>query len=511
MRQQTLDSTTDDSATCTTLPHILARQARIQPDATALLWRNESHSYAALQQRAQRIASALAALGETGDRIAVLSWNCPDYVALIYGVAAAGRILVPLNARLAAAEWIYQLAHTQCRLLFAAPELAAELQAHRDFPQDITVVALDEALDAWLTTAAVATPPAVQAQDPAWILFTSGSTGRPKGVVLTHAAFMAGLDSAALARPVQPTDRYFYPFPLFHIAAHNVLLQHLYGATVVLARSFDADDTLHACRTLGVTSMSLAPTMIAMLMDHPDFHVSDLNNVHTIGYGASAMPLSLLRRLLDESNVGLCQSYGMTELCGSVAFLTVADHRAAANAPHLLTAVGKPLPTAEIRIAGDAQGSGEILVKAAQCMRGYWRDPDATGATLRDGWLHTGDIGRFDEDGYLYIVDRKKDMIISGGENVASREVEEALRKHPAVQDCAVIGLPHPRWGESVCAVVCVQSQVDDAQLEAHCRELLAGYKTPRRWFRTEALPLNASGKVDKPRLREHYAQPGVT
>lgn len=495
------------SPECTTLPQILAQQAQAQPDATALLWRDETHTYRALQQRAHSVACAVAALGHTGDRVAVLSWNSPDYVALIYGVPAARRVLVPLNARLAPAEWIYQLVHTQCRLLFAAPQLLAELQAHPDFPQGLSVVPLDESLDAWLAQATASALPEAGENDPAWILFTSGSTGRPKGAVLTHAGFMAGLRSAALARPVQATDRYFYPFPLFHVAAHNVLLQHLYGAAVVLARSFDAHDTLKACRDAGVTSMSLAPTMIAMLMDHPDFTASDLENVRTIGYGASAMPESLLRRLLDETNVGLCQSYGMTELCGSVAFLTVEDHRAAARAPHLLKSVGRPLHTAQIRIAAESQESGEILVHAAQCMAGYWQDTEATDAAIQDGWLHTGDIGRFDDDGYLYIVDRKKDMIISGGENIASREVEEALRSHPAVKDCAVIGLPHPRWGECVAAVVQLSSEAGDAELEKHCRTLLAGYKTPRRWFHTEALPLNASGKLDKPLLRKLYAQ----
>jgi acyl-CoA synthetase (AMP-forming)/AMP-acid ligase II len=324
---------------------------------------------------------------------------------------------------------------------------------------------------------------------------------------------MAGLDSAAQGRPVEPNDKYLYPFPLFHVAAHNVLLQHQYGAAVVLTRSFDAADILRACRELQVTTLSLAPTMIAMLLDHPDFNPADLRTVRTIGYGASAMPESLLRRLLAQTDVGLCQSYGMTELSGSVAFLTVADHqRAAGSRPELLRSVGKPLPSAEIKLANDkglscATGeSGEILVKARQCMREYWQEPDATARAIVDGWLHTGDIGRFDDQGYLYIVDRKKDMIISGGENIASREVEEAVRGHPAVRDCAVIGLPDPKWGETICAVVQLESEVSDQELSDHCRKFLAAYKSPKRWFRVDALPLNAAGKIDKPSLRKRLA-----
>jgi acyl-CoA synthetase (AMP-forming)/AMP-acid ligase II len=204
----------------------------------------------------------------------------------------------------------------------------------------------------------------------------------------------------------------------------------------------------------------------------------------------------------------------MTELSGSVAFLTVADHqRAAQERPALLQSVGKPLPTVDIKLESDTEQAcapgerGEILVKASQCMREYWRQPAETAETLRDGWLHTGDIGRFDPEGYLYIVDRKKDMIISGGENIASREVEEVLRRHPAVRDCAVIGLPHPRWGETPCAVLQLAAETSDAALDEHCRQWLAAYKTPKRWIRVAALPLNAAGKVDKPALRRAYGE----
>ncbi|MDX1733974.1 MAG: AMP-binding protein [Halioglobus sp.] len=496
---------------CSTLQQILSRQAELQPAAPALIWQGEAISYQALHARAVSIARKLAADGEPGDRIAVLSFNSPEFVALVYAVAAAGQVLVPLNARLAPAEWTYQLCHTGSRRLFAQPQLLQRLAQQPDAPAGIDTVALDDDFAHWPAAAPDYPLPDVEATDAAWILYTSGSTGRPKGAVLTHGGFMAGLASAALARPVLPGDRYFYPFPLFHVAAHNVLLQHLHGAAVVLAPSFDATQALDACRSQGVTSMSLAPTMIAMLLEQPGFHPDDLAGVRTIGYGASAMPAGLLQRLLDETRVGLCQSYGMTELCGSVAFLTVEDHVAARQQPRLLQSVGRPLPTAEVMIDGGTGFtqrvgvSGEIVVRAAQCMAGYWRDQEASASALRDGWLYTGDIGRFDDNGYLYIVDRKKDMIISGGENIASREVEEVLREHPAVRDCAVIGLPDERWGEMLCAAVQLVTSVDDEALAEHCRERLARYKTPRRWFRVEALPLNASGKVDKPRLRRQF------
>ena len=445
----------------------------------------------------------------------MLAWNCPEFVELIYAVPASGRVLVPLNARLAPAELAFQLQSAGVSTLFGDPELLRPLLREQELAVDMTVIDLEEDYEQWLACGPTAQLPPTDPADPVWILYTSGSTGRPKGAVLTHASFMAGLRSAALGRPVESRDKYLYPFPLFHVAAHNVLLQHQYGAAVVLTRSFDAAATLAACRELQVTTMSLAPTMIAMLLDHPDFSPDDLQSVRTIGYGASAMPQTLLRRLLSETDVGLCQSYGMTELSGSAAFLTVADHQLAAGTrPELLQSVGRPLPTVEIRLVGEdgrncATGeSGEILVKARQCMRGYWNQPEASALAIVDGWLHTGDIGRFDAGGYLYIVDRKKDMIISGGENVASREVEEVMRRHPAVKDCAVIGLPDARWGEAICCVVQLQAGATEAELMDHCRRFLANYKTPRRWIRVASLPLNAAGKIDKPALRLAYTVP---
>ncbi|MEZ5502887.1 MAG: AMP-binding protein [Halioglobus sp.] len=500
---------------CALLHQLLEHQAIAQPDGIALFWQGEPVSYSKLHRNVLRVAGRLASVGAPGDRVAVLSWNCPQFVELIYGVPAAGRILVPLNTRLAPAELVYQLRHAGVTVLFGDPDLLRPLLAAEGFPAALQVVALDAQYPAWRDTAGVADPPTTTGDAPAWILYTSGSTGRPKGAVLTHTSFLAGLRSAALARPVQAGDRYYYPFPLFHVSAHNVLLQHQYGAAVVLARAFDPADTLAACRELQVTSMSLAPTMIGLLLDHPDFTPADLRTVRTIGYGASAMPQTLLQRLLADTRVGLCQSYGMTELSGSVSFLTVEDHRRAArDRPQLLRSVGRPLPTATLRLLDDAGcpcppgEPGEIVVQADQCMLGYWRDELATATALAGGWLHTGDIGRLDEEGYLYLVDRKKDMIISGGENIASREVEEALRRHPSVRDCAVIGLPDPQWGERVCAVLCLREAASDETLSAHCRTLLAGYKTPGRWFRVDHLPVNAAGKVDKPLLRQRY---GVT
>jgi acyl-CoA synthetase (AMP-forming)/AMP-acid ligase II len=494
---------------CLLVHEVLSNQARQQADGPALYWQGAATSYRSLETRVQQLATRLVASTGPGARIAVLAWNCPEFIELIYAVSASGRILVPLNARLAPAELIWQLQAASVSVLFAEQELLVELSGHTQFPAEIETISLQKDYPQWLHSGPEAALPDIAEQDTAWILYTSGSTGRPKGSMLSHKSFMAGLRSAALGRPVLPGDHYLYPFPLFHVAAHNVLLQHQHGAAVVLLKSFEAGAVLEACRHLNITTMSLAPTMIAMLLDHPDFAPADLATVRTIGYGASAMPQTLLQRLQSLCDVGLCQSYGMTELAGSVAFLTVEDHRRAAREqPQLLRSVGRPLATASIRLEGcagkpaTADQCGEILVKAEQCMSGYWQDTVASAEAIRDGWLHTGDIGQFDEQGYLYIVDRKKDMILSGGENVASREVEEVIRSHPNVKDCSVIGIADSKWGEAVCAVVQLLADTDDDSLDSYCREHLAGYKTPKSWVRLDVLPVNAGGKVDKPRLR---------
>ncbi len=515
------------------LHDIPAQQAMAQPEASALSWRGEDISYQLLQQRIQHTARRLASAGNSGDRLAVLSWNSAAYIELIYAASAAGKLLVPLNARLAPAEWSDQLQRSGATTLFVQPELWQTLKCCEPDLKGVEIIILppesDNQLNCeqayedqgghaqcyrdWLQADALGELPNVDRENPVWLLFTSGSTGKPKGALLNHRSFFAGLASAALCRPVQNSDRYYYPFPLFHVAAHNVLLQHLYGACVVLARAFDATETLAACRAGAVTSMSLAPTMVALLFEEPTFNPRDLARVRSIGYGAAAMPLPLLQRLMKETRIELCQSYGMTELSGSVAFLTAEDHRMAATTrPELLKSVGRPLPTATLRVV-NARGeptatgeSGEIVVRAPQCMLGYWQDAQASAETLIDGWLHTGDVGRFDAQGYLYLVDRKKDMILSGGENVASREVEAVLQQHPKVRDCAVIGLPDVRWGERVTAVLVLAQSATDDELTAFCRERLAGYKTPKRWHRCDALPVNAGGKVDKPLLRQCYA-----
>ncbi|MEM1112160.1 MAG: AMP-binding protein [Pseudomonadota bacterium] len=499
------------------LHDLVYRQAELRPGAPALWWQGRYTSYRDLSALIEGLACGIAARTKPGARVAVLSWNSNIYQALLYAVPAAGRIIVPLNARLAAPELMHQLHHAGVDLLLAQSALAGPLLARQDLPHGLEILC-DE--DGWPSLLIQGELPgeriAMTADTPAWLLYTSGSTGRPKGAVLTHSSLLAGLDSGAQGRPVMPDDRFLYPFPLFHVAAHNTLLQHRYGACVMLLPGFDALEVIRCCLELGITTLSAAPTMLGMLLDHPDFDKRVLADLRAIGYGASSMPLSLLERLMAVTEADLSQGYGMTELSGSIAFLGADDHRRARiERPDILQSVGKPVRGVAVRLAGEAGGevavgeSGEILVKARQCLQAYWQQPEATRAAFSEGWFATGDIGRFDDDGYLFIVDRKKDMIVSGGENIASKEVEEVLRLHPAVRDAAVIGVDDPQWGESLCALIVRHDREEGgpkgADLIAHCRAYLAGYKIPRRYETLDALPLNANGKVDKPLLRRRY------
>jgi acyl-CoA synthetase (AMP-forming)/AMP-acid ligase II len=487
--------------------HDLPRaRAEYAPDSWALLGETRL-TYGELAGQVDALARYLAKHYATGSRIGVLAWNSNDYLILIYACSAAGLVLVPLNTRLAMAEWQYQLQSTRPSLLVYGAEFK---QQSLDLAADVKAEsALIETLMKHTVKASDYPLPSVAPDSVVWILHTSGSTGKPKGAMLTHQSFLAGLESAVRGRPVLDTDVYLYPFPLFHVSAHNVFLQHRHGAAVWLLPGFDADRVLSLCEQGLVSTLSLAPTMIAMLLDHPNYAPQKLQSVRAIGYGASAMPLPLMQTLLSTLDIELSQSYGMTELSGSISFLMPDDHRAGLTDASIMRSVGRPVKGVEVTIRNDhgdvvPSGSvGEVCVAAGQCMKGYWERPQETESAIGAGFLRTGDLGFFDDRGYLTLVDRKKDMIISGGENVASREVEDILSAHNAVKQVAVVGLPHERWGEVVCACLVLSQAIEAEELDVFCRAQLAAFKCPKRYVTLESLPLNASGKIDKPALRQ--------
>ncbi|MER6809704.1 AMP-binding protein [Spirillospora sp. NPDC000708] len=501
---------------------IVEYAARKHPDRTALRFEDRAIGYAELRDRVRRAANALRTLAEPGDRIAVLSGNRPEYVDLYYAVPAAGMALTFLNHRLHPSEITALVEHAQASVLIVSGEYLDAMTEHRhEMPGVKVVVGLDGGGDrgyADLVAGADATePPRPDEDSIAWLVYTSGTTGAPKGVMLSHRNLITGVISSASQWEIPDESVFLFCFPLCHVGGYAVLVNHLRSATVGIVRSYDNETFLRLVADWKVTQTGLAPTMIAFLLGHPGIEDHDLGTLEAIGYGASAIPAEVLRRGMDVLGCDFYQGFGMSELGGNILYFGTAEHRrAAAGETHLLAAAGRVMDLADIRIVDPEFTDvppgepGEMVVRCDQVMRGYWREPELTAEAFRDGWFRTGDVVRRDAEGMVYIVDRIKDMIITGGENVASREVEQVLYRHPDVADAAVFGVPDPRWGEAVCAAVVLRPGASAApgDVIAFAREHLGGYKVPRRVEVVDELPRNVAGKVLKRDLRARYAAP---
>jgi acyl-CoA synthetase (AMP-forming)/AMP-acid ligase II len=495
------------------------------PGAPAIIFQDQIIRYAELRDRCWRLSNALIAVTEPGDRVAILAENCPEYVDCYYGVPGAALALTLLNYRLAPRELAYIIGNSEPRILVVEAKYLPAIRQIRDQIPSVERILLigGEATDgeafATFRDAGAAAPPGRRPAetDLCWLLYTSGTTGLPKGAMLTHRNLMAAVLNSMTAWEAGGAEEVaMFTFPMFHVAGYVMPMHNLRTFPVVLMRSFDPPTLLANVERYGVTNTSMAPTMVAMLLENPETDRFDLSSLRRLGYGAAAMPGEVLRRARARwPQVTFATGFGMTELAGNVMTMGGVDHdRAAEEGLEILKSVGRQMPLARVRVVDEAGSDaapgvpGEILVKGDQVLSGYWRNPEATAAAFTDGWFHTGDVGRWDEDGYLFIVDRKKDMILTGGENVYPREVEEVLYRHPAVVEAAVIGTPDPRWGEKVVAVVSVREghAVTGADIVAFCREEIASYKKPKHVVFVAELPKNASGKVLKRELRDQIA-----
>ena len=503
-----------------TLACLLERRARVSAERPAVTFRGSTATFAEVQDRVRRTARVLQDGGVgKGDRVAYLGLNHPAILDVLFAAANLGAITVPLNYRFAGPELVYALNHSAVRTVFADSAHTAVIDGIRSelTAQRFVRVGEGTPVEGWedgddLVGAAdpLPEPTPVAESDPALVMYTSGTTGRSKGVVLTHANLWWHNIGIILALDIAHDDVSLVCAPMFHIGALNVttLATWVKGGRLVIHEAFDPGAVLHDLEAEKITTMFGVPVMCEAISALPGFDDADLSALRLIITGGAPVPIGLIRRFQDRG-VDLAQGYGLTEASPVAAFLT------AENAARKLGSAGRPLLLCDLRVV-DAEGdpvppgiTGEIEVRGPNVTPGYLDNPEATLLAFNRGWLRTGDGGHLDEEGFVFIADRIKDMIISGGENIYPAEVEEALFDHPAIAEIAVIGTPDPRWGEGVCAVVVPKpgASVDLEELREYAGQRIGRYKLPRRLELVDVLPRNATGKVLKTELRKVYGE----
>ena len=502
------------------IAHWLERTAARLPDKDAVfegaapLWR-----YADLVQRTRAIAAGLQASGAAqGDRVAIYMDNVPDYLPVFYGIWWMGAVAVPINAKLHPREVAWILQNAEASVVFATAAKASEL---RDIGATVQIIDTDSAAYSDLASTRAEQPCASAAPDDlAWLFYTSGTTGRPKGVMITHGMIEAmALSYFADADEVRAEDAALYAAPMSHGAGLYNVMHVLKGARHVfpVSRGFDPAEIFELSEHHGSVHMFAAPTMVKRLTDVGKASGQRGTGIRTIVYAGGPMYLADITRAVDWFGDIFVQIYGQGECPMGITALPRADvsDRSHPDWQARLGSVGVAQSGVEVHI-GDAAGKavprgavGEIMVRGRPVMPGYWRNPEATAKTLKGGWLWTGDMGRMDDAGYVTMVDRSKDMIISGGSNVYPREVEEVLLTHPSVREVSVVGRPHPEWGEEVVAFVVCDGALDAPALDALCLEQIARFKRPKDYFALPELPKNNYGKVLKTELRAQLAQEG--
>ncbi|OGO31130.1 MAG: hypothetical protein A2Z29_00035 [Chloroflexi bacterium RBG_16_56_11] len=507
-----------------TFAHIVHRHALLRPDKPAFAYGDQRLTYAEYNARVNSLVRVLGELGVSrGDPIGLLSWNCLEYV-IVYGAAMkGGYILSRFNPRLGAEELKYLINYSEVNTLFVGPELVnATDSIRKQVPGVKNFISLEERaagmifLPEMLDSYPSEEPDVcIEEGDGFFIIYTSGTTGVPRGAVYSHREAWDDARSYIMNQSLEPDDRHIQVSPMFHIAGDTMVRSMLFvGGCNIIVKFFDAAATLDMIQKEKATHVSIVPTHLVAMLNVPDVNKYDTSSLKFIWYGGSPMPLEVLKRGLQTFGPIFGQGYGQSESGPAISHLSKEDHQALGGPDEkVLTSAGQPDVGVQVRIVDDSGNDvnpgqrGEIIVRSKHIMLEYWNKPEDTANTVIDGWLHTGDIGTYDEKGYIYIVDRKKDMIITGGENVYPREIEEVLYRHPCIFEAAVIGIPDPYWVEKVHAVVSLKKGAGATAEEviAFCKKSLAGYKAPKSVEFIESLPKNAAGKIMKRELRDKY------
>lgn len=512
--------------------NVLRRSASNFPDKTALVFRDNRMTYAELNRRVNCLANSLLKMGlAKGDRVAVLVHNCPEFIEAYFACARSGGIFVPINNLLKRKELVQIFDYIEPRFLIFAPEFSEVVQSiSSEMKSTEFFIALDSdsgnstRYDDLVGTGESTEPNVTISDDDLISIFlTSGTTGRPKGAMRTHRHDLINMMSSALEIGIRYDDRALLLFPFYHVTFADNLRHILMSNTIVIRRegSFDPKEILELLSKEGITTCQFVPTMINAMLQVEDIEKCDLSRFRLLSYAASPMPVELLKKAMSRFKCQFCQLYGQTETGPCTAALRPEDHVLEGSEEQIarLASAGKPVVDYEMRIV-DVDGNdvavgevGEIIVRSEAMTLGYWRLPEETARTIQNGWLYTGDFGKFDEGGYVYIVDRKHDMIISGGKNIYPREIEEVIYTHEAVLETAVIGVPDDYWGESVKAFVVLKDgmRASEEEIINLCKENIASYKKPRSVEFVQQLPKSPTGKILKRVIREQYGKSGET
>ena len=506
----------------------LTKSARTFPNNLAIAYGTRKLSYAEFNYRVNRLANALYKQGiRQGDNVAVLMYNCPEMLESMFAGFKAGCGVVPINFRLHPKEYAFIIKHSEAKVVIISPEFNEEIiKACALFPCVQSIITLSGACDNLLDYESLLSAESdqyddagVDAEDVAWIFYTSGTTGSPKGAMLTHRNLLSMTMNfyADMAPGFGSSDVALHAAPLSHGSGCYALPNIAKGAANVIleSKSFDTETVLRTIQEYRVTNMFAAPTMIKRLVDSPAIDRYDRSSLKYFNYGGAPMLVEDLINAMKKLGPCLVQLYGQAESPMTITYLSHTNHVLDGNSDQMkrLASAGIPRTDVEVEIV-DPDGNelppgetGEIVTRSDLVMKGYWRAPEATAEVLRDGWLHTGDMGYMDEHGYLFLMDRSKDMIISGGENIYPREIEEVIVGHSAVREVAVIGIPDSQWGEAIKAVVSLVpgGKATETELINFCTEHIARYKKPQSVDFVDELPKNNYGKIVKRELREKY------
>ena len=508
--------------------------AAICPDKTAIVFEDKRYTFSQLNERVNRLANGLLDWGvKKGDRVAFLQVNCNQCVETYFAVAKIGAIYLPLNFRAKEKELTYMLNSSEAMTLIVGERYIPLIESIRPELKHIrNLMSIEKQHNHWILYEEMIShylPDEVMADidedDTTILMYTAGTTGFPKGVMLSHNSFAVYmLENVSPADP-EAAESNILTVPLYHVAGIQAMMAAIYGGrTLVMERQFEPKEWMELVEKEKANRAMMVPTMLKQLLDHPDFSKHDLSSLRVITYGAAPMPIPVIRKALEVfPGVSFINAFGQTETASTITALGPEDHVFTGTEEEKekklkrLSSIGKPMADVEMKVVDDDGNTlstgevGEILARGPRVMSGYWKDEEKTAKTIdKDGWVHTGDVGYVDEDGYYFLSGRSSDMIIRAGENISPEELENVIREHPKVEDVAVIGIPDETWGEEPRAVVIPKkgTKPTEEEIMEYCRENLASFKRPRSVIFVDDLPRNPMGKLVKKDIREKYGKP---